>query len=1244
MQEGSPQRPRRRRRRLILAAVAAGVCVALVGVVALLPALLSLGTFRRWALSRMSARLDGTVEMDRWSLAWFSGFEFDGIRLKDADGRVVGEAERVRLAASVPDLLGSVKSLDALEVESPRVDLVVEEDGRTNLGRIFANLKAGGERLGLDVSGTVRLRNAAVRIGTGRGEPFTAKDLQAEVRIESLNRPIAYDVSARLGRNDAPLKVGGTLTAFREGRFLGAGMEGQATVSLGDLSLDELAPVALRLGAPVAFGGTLSAQVDARVAGAGNAQVKGEVGVRSLRLSGGPLGADRPTFDSVKATLDVERRDDTLTVRTFDLTSPLGTLHAAGTFSAPKAGASPPGRLAVKADLDVAAAAQAFPGTLRLRKDLTIEKGRARLDAQLASDGRKTTFEGRLDLADLAAVRAGGRIQPEGPVRLAAKGTLTDGVPDLESLTFESSFATAHAKGGPRAFDAELTCDLGKATRELAKFMDLGGRSAQGTARLTAHLAPDGDGGRTFRATLGITDLDLRGLAEKPIVEKSLSAELSARLAAPQDRPTRTFDQLALRLDSSLARASFAADRVALPRAPRKGRPLPEGLKITGGKLTAADADLERLALLARKMGWMPPATDLKGVARFAADVEAAAGTITVANLTAGAKGLVFQSGKRILREPAPTLSGRFVVRPDRRQVAANDVALQFSAGRLNVPEARIRDWAALAENLTARITGELDAASLARSAKGFMALPKDTALSGDLVVDLSLKPGAQGSIEAPAVAVRARDLDLRIGGKRLHQAKAAATLTGEANLAARRVKVRAAKVTLDHATVAVTGLSVPDWAKAPVGATGAVVADLDLAGALADAGDYLRLPNGLEVAGRLHLTAEGRAVAGAQHMRLDASVRGLRVTRPGFPNVAEEEVKVAASADLIEAQERLDFKGVRLASGMLDLSGAGSYTAWTGARRLRAKGTLGCDFERLAPFIASLTGQKLTITGKRSSPFEVDVSLRGKTWRDVLRQTTARAGLYVKRARYLGLETGEFVLGIRSQKAAALRTALETDLNRGRMTLRPTVDLSGEAPVLRLPKDAPVLSDVEINEEMANAFLSRALPLFYGCMRPQGKVSLKVSQMSLPLDETLPTLGRAAGVLSFKAVALGPGGWLQKVLSLADRAGKTLRLEDQEVAVAFERGRFRHGPIRFHSGKYPVSLSGSVGLDRTLDMVLEVEQRRKGDRRGYRVRIPVTGTLSNPRVDTRALLRGAAEDLLRRKLEDLLEKQRRKR
>ncbi len=161
-----------------------------------------------------------------------------------------------------------------------------------------------------------------------------------------------------------------------------------------------------------------------------------------------------------------------------------------------------------------------------------------------------------------------------------------------------------------------------------------------------------------------------------------------------------------------------------------------------------------------------------------------------------------------------------------------------------------------------------------------------------------------------------------------------------------------------------------------------------------------------------------------------------------------------------------------------------------------------------------------------------------------------------------------------------------------------------------------------------------------------------------------------AQGILAIESAQMRPGKLANSFLDVikqlktvirgqaaggimpADQA--LLRLEKQAVKVQVADGRVHHQNLKMILAEIPITTTGSVGFDETLSLTAEIpiqpdwltQNRLLAGLKNQTLKIPVTGTLSQPILDTRAIFtalgqatQNATEKLIEDKLENQLNK-----
>ncbi len=231
-----------------------------------------------------------------------------------------------------------------------------------------------------------------------------------------------------------------------------------------------------------------------------------------------------------------------------------------------------------------------------------------------------------------------------------------------------------------------------------------------------------------------------------------------------------------------------------------------------------------------------------------------------------------------------------------------------------------------------------------------------------------------------------------------------------------------------------------------------------------------------------------------------------------------------------------------------------------------------------------------------------------------------------------------------------------EIDFNRKRKVLR-----VGEGMVLR---------NVDFTEKMCRSWLEYVAPVLAEATDVEGRYSLYVKEADIDL-----TLGQAtalSGVLQIQKTRLGPGPLVQQLTAplqgvvnipnqnapnrrepgaLLKEGATWIELPPQEVVFIKKEDRLYHSSLEYQAGRIRFISTGSVGEDKSLDLVLTIPldfiaQGRPLARllQQRPIELRVKGTLKQPDIDASQLAnmgKQLGQDALNSLLQGIRERQR---
>lgn len=283
-------------------------------------------------------------------------------------------------------------------------------------------------------------------------------------------------------------------------------------------------------------------------------------------------------------------------------------------------------------------------------------------------------------------------------------------------------------------------------------------------------------------------------------------------------------------------------------------------------------------------------------------------------------------------------------------------------------------------------------------------------------------------------------------------------------------------------------------------------------------------------------------------------------------------------------------------------------------------------------------------------------------------KELVGRAGIGWTAADIYGLPFGPANIDGALENGIISFAPIDVQVAEGRIKAWPRLVLSNEPMVFQLAKGTSA-EQLGITPEMCQTWLRFVAPLLADATRAEGKFSATVDGATFPI--LLPEAGEARGVLTVHGARVGPGKLAEQYVSLARqirlllerkpldptfRPGSVewLTMPQQEVQVEMKAGRIYHRGLQIQVQDTLLITSGSVGTDQTIDLIVEVPIREEWiakDRvlsglRGQSLKVPIGGTVDQPRIDGRALeqlagqlFQNAAGSLLENSLQQGLDK-----
>ena len=274
----------------------------------------------------------------------------------------------------------------------------------------------------------------------------------------------------------------------------------------------------------------------------------------------------------------------------------------------------------------------------------------------------------------------------------------------------------------------------------------------------------------------------------------------------------------------------------------------------------------------------------------------------------------------------------------------------------------------------------------------------------------------------------------------------------------------------------------------------------------------------------------------------------------------------------------------------------------------------------------------------------------------------TGNAGLSWQQIKAYGFEVGPSELKAGLDRGIVTMNPIEANFGGGKVRVEPKLDLNTTGYNMTLA-NGKIIEQAKLTPAACANAIGYALPAFANAAQADGLISFDLEDNTIPLLD--PAKGTLRGKLTLHNVSVSPGPVVTEIATLlgVKQLNQTLA-KDQVVPVKLENGRVYHENFDLTIGQTVVRSSGSVGLDNTvaltmdmpvpvtvLDQLLGNNPRIRDIVSKQRIKVPVTGTLAKPTLDHRsieanmqAIIRNAAKDAITntagdatKKLEDKL-------
>jgi hypothetical protein len=401
-----------------------------------------------------------------------------------------------------------------------------------------------------------------------------------------------------------------------------------------------------------------------------------------------------------------------------------------------------------------------------------------------------------------------------------------------------------------------------------------------------------------------------------------------------------------------------------------------------------------------------------------------------------------------------------------------------------------------------------------------------------------------------------------------------------------------------------------------------------------------------------------------------------------------EPQVSLRGLAAYDAASDHLELRELAIQSNTLQVAATGQVDNLSADANTTLTGTAQYDLAQITPLLRPYLGTGIQLAGNEQARFALSGPMAGSPNLEVQpvgfatqsairnpqsvtpwsRRVRAQLEVPWSGANLYGLPVGAGKLAATLGDGAIRIAPLSLAVGEGQFTASPQVRLDPQPSELVLPA-GPIITNVRLSPEVSEAMLKYVAPVLAGATQSDGLFSLQLEGARVPLGE--PRQADSAGKLAVHSVRVVPGPMVREWIGLARQietiarrrdlaAAATnsevtlLAIRDQQVNFRVLDGRVHHQNMEFQIGDVTMRSQGSVGFDETISLTLQVpiqdswiaNQPFLAGLKGQSLQVPITGTLTRPQMDQRAiaslsqqLLQGAAQQAIGGELNKALDK-----
>ena len=1119
----------------------------MLAVVTFLPFILTTASVTQMIVSRINGKIAGNLSIGSWLVGWQQGFLCQDIVYEDLQRGVRITIPRLTSTQGLAELILTPRNFGLVSMDSPIFELFALKTSQDSSPDVSESPLSAGDKTAAweKLALQLEIRNGLVRTDSSEVSPeIGIKDVDLHSSLSA--GEIDFDVKFRALGDQGDFAVKGHLNLPTRKKNLLETLFTEAEVSITNFQFRDYLFFAAQHSLLPTGEGVLTAGFHVKTVGVEDFELSGSADITDLKLAGGFLGNDSPSFHALSFSLeDGEWSKLSRSARQLHLKSDAGTLFCSGEYRDKRMQFNSRGNINIPVLFDQ------FPHLLKVQEKALIESGALEFTADFNSEGHSGKFDFMTKLENLGGLFNGQQFAWETPMTAILHGENEGLDVKVRRLQVDSPFLRAFGQGDLSSFNLEASADIGQTLTEFGKLFQHPW-TGSGEMELLMKAASAGIADNyTVTADLNISHFSLSRLETVVVPNHHFSVAGSAEVPFSLLRSQNGRFDLQFALSSWLGEVFFATN----------GEQTADGLSGTRYS-TDTNLQLDSFSRLLHALDFFPAETKIGG------------------DLQVQAAGYI---DKRIIGFD---------------EINSRILDFTFSKGNAGFCDKEVRLY------INSSVNDEIPSLII-----------HDLAVTGSRKMFFSTGAGSNS-------------LDLSGSRLFLHNIGLEAEL---------------GKIALDE-------LVIQSWQQ-PLDRLNARIfidADLEKLTPLLQNSDVFASDTRLAGTGRLVFTAADKGESG-RDIETDLQLAGYTLIRGDKKLLPNDDLKLTVQLEGPVLSDSMAIKDVQLSSGFLDLTAGGAVNRIDRHRELELQGTMTPKMEKFASILGNAFAMDIAMHGGQSQSFTLKYRWPGNGKKQISR-TSFSSQVYADTLDYRGLNFSGITMPL-SLEDGNLQMEVKGLLNEGLVDLSAYSDFNQDQAIMLVPHGSRIMTGIQLQKPIVEGVLQGIHPLFGVLASPTGQVDVRLDSFAWPIKPQGAYEADFTTVFDVSRVNLDSSGLLRSILTSFALEEDKLSLHDSEIQCSGHEGRITCSPVRILAADSEMVLSGSVGMDKTLDYLLEVPITRKLVSQevyqfleGTMVRVPITGTIDKPLFDKntmtaaiRGLVNNAAVKVVEKQANKLL-------